>query len=258
MKTPNIIIFTGKDYRHKYFIQHLNARFSISEIYIEESNFPRPTPLSETESIAWDWFFQRRDGYEQKLIDKSSLLIPKNKPREIFLGHDNFNDPQTIIKIQNANPDFIAVFGTSILREPFLKQFPNRLFNLHIGDPEFYRGSSSNFWPIYHQKLHLLSATIHRIDQNVDTGDILLKRAVKLSKKDNEQTLLLKPLILGTKLMISTIQKWQTNSLKSIPQNKCGKLYKKADFNPKAISEFKQMVESGRLNNLIQASIDKS
>ena len=111
---------------------------------------------------------------------------------------------------------------------------------MHIGDPEFYRGSSCNFWPIYQGKLHHLSATIHRIDQNIDTGDILSKQAVILSEKDNEQTLFLKPIILGTKLMINTIKKWQSESLQSIPLNRSGKLYKKADFNPKVLLELKQ------------------
>ncbi len=103
-----------------------------------------------------------------------------------------------------------------------------------------------------------MSATIHRIDQNIDTGDILSKQAVILSEKDNEQTLFLKPIILGTKLMINTIKKWQSESLQSIPLNRSGKLYKKADFNPKVLLELKQMVESGRLNNYIQASMDSS
>ena len=135
---------------------------------------------------------------------------------------------------------------------------PNQCFNLHIGDPEYYRGSSCNFWPIYQKKLNHLSATIHRIDQNIDTGEILSRQAVTLQKSDNEQTLLLKPLILGTKLMIKIIKQWQGGLLQSFPQNKTGKLYKKADFNPEVILKFKQMVESGELNTLIQASSVKT
>ena len=258
MNPKNIIILTGNDTRHKFFVHHLNANFSISEVYVEMGHYPRPSPQSKEESIAWDWFFQRRECYEKKLVRKSGRLIVKNKPKVTYLDNDELNSPHTIAKIKKANPGFIAVFGTCILRKALLKEFSNRLFNLHIGDPEFYRGSSCNFWPIYQGKLHHLSATIHRIDQNIDTGDILSKQAVILSEKDNEQTLFLKPIILGTKLMINTIKKWQSESLQSIPLNRSGKLYKKADFNPKVLLELKQMVESGRLNNYIQASMDSS
>jgi len=255
MKTQKIIILTGNDARHQFFIHYLNANFSIAEIIIEKGTYPCPCPQSKEESIAWDWFFQRRGRYEKKLVLESGQLLSKNKPRTTYLDEGEINSPHTIIKIDKTNPGFIAVFGAGILREPFLKKFPNRLFNLHIGDPEIYRGSSCNFWPIHEGKLQHLSATIHRIDLGVDTGDILFKQAIKMSEEDNEQTLLLKSLKLGTELMVKTIKNWQSGPLQSIPQNRSGKLYKKADFTPKAVLKVKQMVESGRLKIFIQAEM---
>ncbi len=249
----NIVILTGDDPRHQFFIHQLNRRFSISEIYIEKSDYPSPSPQSEEESIAWDWFFSRRDHSEKELVLESSQLPTKNNPRTTYLNKGELNSPDTIVKIEKSNPGFIAVFGTSILKKPFLQLFPNRLFNLHIGDPEFYRGSSCNFWPIYLGELHHLSATIHRINQGIDTGDILSRQAINIGVGDDEQTLLLKPLKLGARLMVETIQNWQRGALQSIPQNRNGKLFKKSDFTPKAILEMKQMVESGRLNDCIQA-----
>ncbi len=253
-ENKNIVILTGSDCRHQLFIHCLNTSFPISRIYIEKSNYPCSSPQSEEESIAWNWFFERRDRYEQKLVLESSQLSFKNNPRTTYLRDGELNSPSTIAKIEKTNPGFIAVFGTSILKEPFLKKFPNRLFNLHIGDPGFYRGSSCNFWPIYQGELQHLSATVHRIDSGIDTGDILSRQAIKLSKKDNEQTLLLKPLQLGAKLMVETIQNWQSGTLQSIPQNRNGKLFKKSDFTPEAILRVKQMVESGRLKDYIQAT----
>ena len=257
MKPSNITILTGNDCRHQYFIHHLNTNFSISEIYLEAGDFPCPSPQSKEESIAWDWFFHRRDIHEKELVQKSGRLIAKTNPRITYLDHGEINSPQTIAKIRKVNPGFIAVFGTSILKKPVLDAFSNRLFNLHMGDPEFYRGSSCNFWPVYQRKLKRLSATIHRIDQHIDTGDILSRQTVTLDKDDNEQTLLLKPLILGTELMIDAIKKWQNGALQSIPQSTCGELFKKADFNPAVVLKFKQMVELGELDNHIQAGLDK-
>jgi folate-dependent phosphoribosylglycinamide formyltransferase PurN len=251
-KNPKIVILTGSDYRHQFFIHHLNTHFSISEVYIEKSDYPSPTPQSKEESIAWDWFFKRRGNYEKKLVARSSRLPSKNKPRTTYADEGELDSPDIIAQIKKNNPDFIAVFGTSILKEPFLKSFPNRLFNLHMGDPEFYRGSSCNFWPVHQEKLQHMSATIHRIDPGIDTGTILVRQAITLSRKDNEQTLLLKPVKLGTKLMIETIRRWQTGELRSTPKFRQGKLFKKSDFTPKAILEVKQMVESGRLKIHLQ------
>jgi methionyl-tRNA formyltransferase len=251
-KKQNIIILTGSGVRHKFFIQYLNYHFSISEVYIEESDYPNPIPKSKEESIAWDWFFKRRDQYEKKLILESSRLTQKNSPRITYLEKKTLNNSSTIANIKKINPGFIAVFGTGILQKPFLKLFSGCLFNLHVGDPEFYRGSSCNFWPIHQGELQRMSATIHQIDQGIDTGDILFRQAVTLSKDDNEQTLLLKPLELGTKLMVKTIKSWQNGGLQPITQNRTGKLFKKNDFTPKAILDVKQMVESGKLKDYIE------
>lgn len=253
MNSPNIVLLTGEDIRHKYFIQHLNANFSISRVYIEKGNYPQPSPHSKEESEAWDWFFHNRDQYESQRLKASNNLPTKNKPRVTYLNKGELNSIATISKIDQDNPGFIAVFGISLLKETFLEKFPNKLFNLHIGDPEFYRGSSCSFWPIYRKELHHLSATIHQINNGIDEGAILCKQLIDIDGKDNEQTLLLKPIILGTQLMIQTIKDWQNGSLQPVPQHKTGNLYKKSDFTPKVILKLKQMVESGELDHLIQS-----
>ena len=104
MKTQKIIILTGNDTRHQFFIHHLNAKFSISEIYIEKSTYPFPCPQSKEESVAWNWFFQRRDRYEKKLVLDSGQLLSKNKPRMIYLDENELNSPHTIIKIEKRIP----------------------------------------------------------------------------------------------------------------------------------------------------------
>ena len=82
---------------------------------------------------------------------------------------------------------------------------------------------------------------------------MLFRQAVTLNEGDNEQTLLLKSLKMGAKLMVKTIKNWKNGVLQPIPQNRSGKLYIKKDFTPKVILEVKQMVESGRLKDYIEA-----
>ncbi len=258
MTLPNIIVLTGNDSRHKYFIHHLNANFRISEVYIEKSSYPCPEPQSDEEASAWDWFFQNRDRHEEKQIQNSNRLSAKNKPKLIYLDSDELNSLNIIAQIKKTNPGFIAVFGTGILSTVFLQNFPDRLYNLHIGDPEFYRGSSCSFWPIYQDELDHLSATVHLVDQNIDTGAILFRETVTVSESDNEQSLLFKPVILGTSLMIETIKNWQSQSLQSHPQKSKGKLYKKSDFTPEVLVKFKEMIESGRLNKSIKKSLGRA
>ena len=73
----------------------------------------------------------------------------------------------------SIGPDLIALFGSSILGSELLDLFPKRIFNLHVGLADRYRGSSCNFWPIYDRNLGDLGATIIRIDKGIDSGETL-------------------------------------------------------------------------------------
>ena len=91
--------------------------------------------------------------------------------------------------------------------EKILSNFPGCIFNLHVGIPAYYRGSSCNFWPIHNSDLKNLGATVHIIEKGIDTGKIAGAKPITLEPKDNEQTLMLKTLQRGTQLMDETIDK---------------------------------------------------
>ena len=97
-----------------------------------------------------------------------------------------------------------------------LDLFPKRIFNLHVGLVDRYRGSSCNFWPIYDRNLGDLGATIIRIDKGIDSGETLAQAKINLEEKDNEQSLITKTIILGTELMIAAIHKWMDGTLKPL------------------------------------------
>ena len=136
--------------------------------------------------------------------------------------------------------------------------FPFRLghiFNLHVGIPAYYRGSSCNFWPIYNSDLKNLGATVHRIEKGIDTGKIAGAKLITLEPTDNEQTLTWKTIHVGTQLMLDTIDKWNLEMLYLKEQKQVGTLYKMNEFNPAAILKVKHMVESGELKLQIEKVI---
>ena len=149
-------------------------------------------------------------------------------------------------------PGLIAIFGIGILDEKFLSLYPRSIFNLHVGLPEYYRGSSCNFWPIHNGDLKNLGAAVHQVEKGIDTGKITAKKRIQLEITDNEQSLLWKTLETGTRLMEETIEKWQKGELNLKKQKQHGKLYRFNDFKPKAILKVKKMVESGDLRNRIE------
>ena len=51
--------------------------------------------------------------------------------------------------------------------------------NLHGGNPERYRGLDTHLWAIYHNDFHDLVTTIHHVDADLDTGDIVLQSELR-------------------------------------------------------------------------------
>jgi methionyl-tRNA formyltransferase len=255
MASNKILLITGPDQRHQYYINHLSNNFKISGIIIEKSNYPDESTNNPEEQLAWNWFFTRREEYETKAFKDSEKLSRQNIPLIKTIPHSSLNTKETIKLINSISPDLIAIFGSSIIGNELIEWFPESIFNLHIGLSNEYRGSSCNFWPIYDRRIDLLGPTIIRINSGIDSGEILAQDTIDLDVNDNEQTLAGKTVKLGVELMIETIRKWETNSISPLQSSGKGKLFLQKHFDKKAVLEVKQMVESGELANLIEIKL---
>ena len=252
-----IVVLIGDDLRHQYFLFQLNSKHSISAVFIEKSEYPQPIAETENEKKAWTWFFERRKTAEHETITPTLNIKTLNSPDIFHVKKNGLNSLDTLTRLKKISPDFIACFGIGLLHETILSNFPDIIFNLHVGIPEYYRGSSCNFWPIYNSDLKNLGATVHLIEKGIDTGKIAGAKSIILEPKDNEQTLMLKTLQGGTQLMEETIDKWKKGRLSLKQQTRKGRLYKMKDLKPIAILKVKNMVESGELQYLIELNLNK-
>ena len=250
-----LVVLIGDDLRHQYFLFQLNSKHSISAVFIEKSEYPQPIAKTENEKNAWTWFFERRKTFEYETITPTLNIKTLNNPDVFHVKKNELNSLKTLTRLKEISPDFIACFGTGILHERILSNFPDCIFNLHIGIPEYYRGSSCNFWPIYNSDLKNLGATVHIIEKGIDTGKIAGAKLITLDPEDNEQTLTWKTIHVGTQLMVETIEKWKLGMLYLKEQKQVGTLYKMNEFNPAAILRIKKMVESGELKLQIEKVI---
>ena len=250
-----LVVLIGDDLRHQYFLFQLNSKHSISAVFIEQSKYPQTIAKTENEKNAWIWFFERRKTFEHETITPTLNIKTLNNPDVFHVEKNGLNSLKTLTRLKEISPDFIACFGTGILHERILSNFPDCIFNLHVGIPEYYRGSSCNFWPIYNSDLKNLGATVHIIEKGIDTGKIAGAKLITLEPIDNEQTLTWKTIHVGTQLMVETIEKWKLGMLYLKEQKQVGTLYKMNEFNPAAILRIKKMVESGELKLQIEKVI---
>jgi phosphoribosylglycinamide formyltransferase 1 len=245
-----ILVITGEDLRHRYFASQLNAHFPLGAVFTEAMAYPAPPSGSEEEKKAWDWFFARRQDYESRAY--GTVNKPLNRPPVIKIPQGQLNSPQTLNAINEFRPGFIAIFGTGMLQEGILNRYPGRIFNLHVGLPEFYRGSSCNFWPIHDGRLEKLGAVVHLTTEGIDKGRIAGQSAIEPDDDDDEQTLAGKTLSVGVQLMVATIGSWKNETLEFSQLNKPGKLFLRKEFTPQAVLRVQKMVESGELTRQLK------
>lgn len=125
----------------------------------------------ERQRESWEldkWFGGRTD-----LI---SAMVPALEVRSI-------NDGAVLEHLGADRPDVIVVFGTGVLKAAVLAKGPKHILNLHGGDPEQYRGLDSHLWAIFEKNFLGLVSTLHRVNQGIDTGEIV-ERITLQCKKD--------------------------------------------------------------------------
>lgn len=95
-------------------------------------------------------------------------------PRELGIEEIPFGEAITF------NPELIIVaFYDNLLDERLINLPKLGAWNLHLGDPEKYRGAYPNIWALMNGDSSY-SVTLHRIDTGIDTGSILAKRTFEV------------------------------------------------------------------------------
>jgi methionyl-tRNA formyltransferase len=126
---------------------------------------------------------QRRLGDE--LIAESGL-----PPELVFSGSD-LREPETVGKLMSLGADigFSALFGV-ILKPPVLELFPRGVVNVHPGYLPFNRGRNAQIWSIIDGSP--VGATLHYMDDGVDTGPMVERLQVTVEPWDTGESLRVK------------------------------------------------------------------
>jgi len=125
------------------------------------------------------------------------LRASQNNIPTLTLDHKDFNDRQefdsTLSKnLEQSNFDLIILAGfMRILGKEFIKRYENRVINLHPSLLPKYPGLNTHEKVLKNKdKFH--GATVHLVDEGLDTGKIIGFSKFKVEKYDNYDSLLAK------------------------------------------------------------------
>lgn len=117
---------------------------------------------------------------------------------------------------------FVSVEYDKIIKPRLFKT--KQLYNIHFSLLPAYKGCYPSVWPIFNGEEYA-GVTLHKMNQGIDTGDIIAQKRFKLSPKETSFSLYTRLIDEGAKLVIKHIDKLVTNKFKSYPQSAVGSTY---------------------------------
>jgi len=152
-----------------------------------------------------------------------------------------------------CRPDVVLVFGTGILREPFLSAFEGRIINIHLGLSPYYRGAGTNFWPLVNRQPEYVGATIHYLDAGIDTGPILAHARPHIERGDGPHDLGNKTIAAAAQALLRAASAHTAGIARPVSQWGGGRLYQRKDFNADAVRTLYRHFETGMIDEYLAA-----
>ena len=122
-------------------------------------------------------------------------------------------------ELKKFSPDLICVAAYGkILPKNILDFPPHGSINVHASLLPKYRGAAPINWTIIRGE-KITGITTMKMDEGMDTGDMLLKKEVPIDDEDTGETLSEKLSEIGAKLLIETIRLLKEGKLSPIPQD---------------------------------------
>ena len=135
--------------------------------------------------------------------EKYNLVIKKicDNKNIRFITKSNFiQKKQKLLFDENKKYILISIFSNLILNKYFLKKFSGKAFNLHPGILPFYAGKNCVSGAIYNNE-KFTGVTLHKITEQIDAGQIIRIKKIRIEKKDNLIQLMYKLRIVGIKII---------------------------------------------------------
>ncbi|MBI4707531.1 MAG: glycosyltransferase [Candidatus Omnitrophica bacterium] len=134
-----------------------------------------------------------------------------------FLVKDhNGVDSENIIR--KFNPDLVVLTNTRLIKKNIFQIPKSGCLNLHGSLLPKYAGLDSNFWALFNKE-NETGVTVHFVNEELDRGDILIQKKITIWPFDNEKTLYLRGLALGSKMVVEVVTQIENNRAMPVKQD---------------------------------------
>jgi len=137
----------------------------------------------------------------------------------------DINAPEIVKQIEAANPDLIvSVSMNQIVKKEVLKIAAKGCINVHCAPLPRYGGMSPYVWVLANNEDYS-AATIHYMDEGLDTGDIIVQEKVNVVENDSAFDLFYRCCLRAGELLIKVVDKIEAGTVQSYQQDLSKKTY---------------------------------
>jgi methionyl-tRNA formyltransferase len=177
----------------------------------------------------WGFLVQSFRYAGRKVLDRLSAVIPMRRFYSVRAVARHFgipvetprdiNDPGFVARVKRLQPDLLVSLSSGqIFREELLGAARRGCINVHSSLLPRYRGLLPTFWVLANGERQT-GVTVHRMDDGVDTGGILLQEVVPIEPGETHHSLLEKTKRLGAELLVDALDRLETGSLTPHPSD---------------------------------------
>lgn len=247
-----IAILTGDELRHRYYANALTHEFEVVLVAHEKkANVHEKTDFGETGNDIIAKHFSKRGANEVKYFANP----PASKAlKTVSLLTGEVNENAFVKELLDANPDYVLLFGSSLIGDDILQAFPNKVINLHLGLSPYYRGSGTLFWPLVDGKPECVGSTIHLAVKKIDAGGILGQVRPEIDPQDGPHDLGNKTILASLAAIKSLIIRYDNDEI--VPEMvdmSEGKLCLRKHLTPQSIEELNRKMKNGVISQYLES-----
>ncbi len=249
--THRIVLLTGNERRHTYVAAELAKRLRLVGVLREGKAqlVKKPDELSAEDRAVIDQHFAERSTAEQRWLGDPQLPTGIVQ-REVEHGASNAED--VFEWVQGLEPEYVVLYGTSIIKPPLLTTYEGRMINIHLGLSPYYRGTGTNFWPLVERKPECVGATIHLAVLSVDAGAILAQVRPEAESTDRVHDLGTKTIMAAVAALPRVVTRYAEGAIEPRPQDLTqGKVFRRKDFNAVAVRTLWDQFASGMMDEFV-------
>ncbi len=189
-----VVLLTGESESGEIAARYLAARFPDLAVIIEQPEsralflrrrLKRLGIITVVGQIAFMLFQRLQQRRARPRIDAIVAELKLGQAPSAVERVTSVNAPECIALLRKLDPAVVLVMGTRIIAGGVLRAVAVPFINYHAGITPKYRGVHGGYWALAQSDAESCGATVHLVDEGIDSGAILYQARIAPGAGDN-------------------------------------------------------------------------